>query len=123
MELTERQKLVREKLIECARERRTVSYREASSWVDYNPSPLDIGKLILDPINKHEQSKGRPLLSAIVVQSPDELGFPGTGFIAVAKKLHVFEPSEDDAYLDRIAFLHSEVQRVFDMHARFEDLQ
>ncbi len=123
MELTEKEKLVRKKLIACARERRSVTYTEVSKWLGFDRwrrSLMDILVPILDNINKHEHTKGRPLLTALVVRA--DIGFPSTGFFDVASELDVFKTSADNEYLDRIAFLHSEVQRVFDAHARFEDL-
>ena len=114
MNLDERQEKVRDKLVDCARERRVVTYTEAAGWV--GTTPRAVGRDILDPINRYEHSEGRPLLSALVVRA--EVGFPGSGFFAEASRLGEFKASSDNEYLCRIAFLHSEVQRVFDAHER-----
>ena len=112
MNLDEQQKTVRDKLVQCARERRVVTYTEAAGWV--GTSARAVGPSILDPINRYEHAERRPLLSALVVDA--RVGFPGSGFFAEASRLGVFRSISGDEYLSRVAFLHSEVQRVFDAH-------
>lgn len=54
---------------------------------------------LLDDINRYEVSRGRPLLSAIVV---NETQMPGEGFYRLAKELRLQRPDEDnDAFAIR----------------------
>ena len=112
MSLDAQQRKVRDRLIECARERRAVTYSEIGKMIAMNAR--DVGKEVLDPINEVEHDECRPLLSTLVVDA--RVGFPSRGFFDEASRLRVFKTSEGNEYLDRIAFLHSEVQRVFDAH-------
>ena len=90
MPLTTKQKIVRENLIEVARRGEPVPYEDVGVWIERGPREL--GPL-LDAINRHENSKGRPLLSAFVVRSWE--GKPGDGFWDIAIELDLFEEGED----------------------------
>lgn len=79
---------IHELLREVAREGRTVHYAEVGALLDLrmaNPRHRALLGLILDDIDRHEASAGRPLLAAVVVRK--DLGRPGRGFFACARAL------------------------------------
>ena len=63
-------RVVQEELIQIARRKGLTNYTEAGSWVGLDMS-TDVGRIliaqILDEINIDENSKGHPLLSALVI--------------------------------------------------------
>ena len=107
MNLTADQEKVRRKLIECAREEKTVTYGEVARWI--GTSPASVGRKILDPINEVEIRKRRPMLSALVVNQNHRR--PGFGFFAMAKQHGVQGRDLSDEL-----FWHREIARVFDAH-------
>ena len=111
MNLTADQRKVRRRLIECARQERTVTYGEVAGWVDM--SPESVGRMVLDPINEAEISAGRPMLSALVVNRSH--GRPGSGFFRMAR-----QRGRQGHDLGDELFWHREIALVFDAHKRRE---
>ena len=95
---------VRNKLIEVARNRRTVSYKEIakvmelSPWGDYMSK--ETGR-ILREICDHEHEQGRPMLTAVAMGV--SLDLPGEDFFTMAEKFGKFTGSrwDKEAFWDR----------------------
>ena len=89
-------------LIEAARNRETITYRELARKVGlYGDMPRLFR--ILDDINRDERAAGRPMLSAIVVGAS---GMPGKGFFRLARSLGLYRGIDDRG------FWQEEVRRV-----------
>ena len=103
---------IHNRLVRLAQSRQTTSYTEIAplAGLDMRRSGCrsKIGK-ILDEISVYEHSRGRPLLSAIVLHADD--ASPGPGFFALARTLERY--SGDDERSDR-QFLGSEIKSVWD---------
>jgi hypothetical protein len=91
------------RLVETARQRRTLLYSETGR------SRAVIG-VLLDEINRHENAEGRPLLSVIVVRADTKK--PGDQFWQCATELKRYRPGDD-----RNAFLEAERHAVWDTWA------
>lgn len=74
---------VRNKLIEVARSESLITYGELEAIAELRA--VSIGPLVLDEISRNEASEGRPLLSAVVVNS--DTRSPGDGFYRLASEL------------------------------------
>ncbi len=101
---------IRDMLIKVAWHNNTISYSEVGKVVGLDmANPGERSKLAnaLDEINREEHERGRPLLSAVVVQK--ESGHPGTGFFDLARELGKQKPDENNQ-----VFFANELQRVFD---------
>ena len=101
---------IREMLMKAAGNNNTISYSEVGEVVGLDmANPGERSKLAntLDEINREEHERGRPLLSAVVVQK--ESGHPGTGFFESARELGKQKPDEDNQ-----VFFTNELKRVFD---------
>ncbi len=109
MSLTADQEKVRRKLIERAREEKTVTYGEVASWVGISSRAVGLG--ILDPINEMEIREKKPMLSALVVYR--DSGRPGSGFFGLAKQLGVQAHDLSDEL-----FWHREIAQVFVAHKK-----
>jgi len=88
--------LVYAELITAARYRGMVTYQEVAKLIGF---PLEgnlmgsrIGQL-LGEISEDEVNKGRPMLSAIVINTT---GTPGPGFFALAKQLVKLKDGDDE---------------------------
>ena len=103
-----------EELKRVARSQKTTTYGQIAHLAD-----LDMGRAdhrakmsaILDEISRHEHSLGRPLLSAVVVQS-DGAGngtIPGPGFFTMAKDVGL------QGKLDNVTFFARELTRVHEV--------
>lgn len=97
-----------EELISVARNRTVTYYSEIAPMVGLNmdlpPDRNRIGEL-LDEINRHEHTNGRPLISAIVVQK-DTLR-PGQGFFKLSHVLGLFTGNDKDAfYIQELRKVH-----------------
>ena len=104
---------IRDKLIESAIQKNTISYSDVGEVVGLDmANPGDRTKLgnILDEINREEHENGRPLLSVLVVQK--ESGHPGKGFFELARELSKQKPYEENN-----TFYANELKRVFDCWA------
>ena len=99
-----KEEIVREKLIEVARQRNLITYSEVARLV--GTSPVSVGPLILDRINRREHKEGRPLLSALVVKK-DTRG-PGSGFYELASSLGLYNNK------GRLEYWQQKVQKVYD---------
>ena len=78
MDLTPEQEFVRQKLIEAARRRETVTYGDVGGWVGIEGMALmGIGQTLLDPIAQYEHDQCRPDLTTLVVRA--DTGEPGKG--------------------------------------------
>src|SRR5512141_2862155 len=107
---------LRDKLIETAKARDTVTYGEVAPLAGLDLSRPDDRELVaglLREICLHEHQQGRPLLAAIVVHKDD--GNPGRGFYKLAELLDRY--AGGDAKSDR-AFLEEEQERVWDYWTR-----
>ena len=80
--LTQYVPLARRRLIDLARERRTVYYGEIMK--EFGGSG-HIGK-VLDEVNRQEHASGHPMLSALVIQKGT--GRPSNGFWSLVAELH-----------------------------------
>ena len=102
-----------DRLIELAEDRECRTYGELapSLGLDMNEEPhrREIREL-LDAINRAEHAAGRPLLTALVVQSGT--GMPGPGFFALATRL------DYEVGRDRRAFWERERERVYSYWAQ-----
>jgi len=101
---------IREMLMKAAGNNNTISYSEVGEVVGLDMANHgERSKLAntLDEINREEHERGRPLLSAVVVQK--ESGHPGTGFFESARELGKQKPDEDNQ-----VFFANELKRVFD---------
>lgn len=75
---------VREKLVEVAKRKETISYSDVARIADLHVRDLTLFRL-LDDISTHEHKAGRPLLTAVVVRKGDNM--PGAGFFKLAMRL------------------------------------
>ena len=91
---------LRQRLIQVARRKATVTYSELSP-----SAPRAIGRK-LDQIGSVELADGRPLLTAVVVTK--ETGKSGTGFFALAREWGRFDGNNWNA------FWQQELQAVWD---------
>ncbi|MHC4463824.1 MAG: hypothetical protein ACYS30_20690 [Planctomycetota bacterium] len=101
---------IREMLIKVAGHNNTISYSEVGEVVGLDmANPGERSKLAntLDEINREEHERGRPLLSAVVVQKESQ--HPGRGFFELARELGKQKPNEDNQI-----FFANELKRVFD---------
>ena len=107
-------KQIREMLIKVAGHNNTISYSEVGKVVGLDmANPGERSKLAntLDEINREEHERGRPLLSAVVVQK--DTAHPGTGFFDLARELGKQKPHEEDD----VTFYAKELKSVFDWWA------
>jgi hypothetical protein len=80
-----------------AARQQTVTYEEASKWVELSMATARSAFFqMLDDINREEHCCGRPMLSAVVVNK--ETGMPGKGFFDLARKLGKCGEDEDLFY-------------------------
>lgn len=101
---------LRERLIEAARHRGFVYYKEVAQRLDIVSDRLDHSREManaLDEISIYEHENGRPLLSVVVVHQDDKR--PGQGFFKMAKHTGVQEPATDND-----AFYVHELTRAWD---------
>ena len=103
-----KQATLRERLIEAAQNERLLRYGGIAPSLGLDMSQVadrrEIGQM-LDAINRVEHDAGRPLLSAVVVQT--ETNMPGEGFFPMAERLG-YEVGDDWQ-----AFWAQEVARVY----------
>ncbi len=80
-------------LVEVARHGRTIAYSQTGR-------PRGAIGPILDEINRHEATEGRPMLSVVVVHK--DTTDPGEGFLDCARSLKRFREGDDKkAFVDR----------------------
>lgn len=99
-----------QRLVETAKQGGTVSYSQIAPLAGLDMSnPADRTRMgdILDEISRYEHSKGRPLLSAVVIRA--NLGQPGQGFYSLANELGLY-----DGRTRELEFFVSELNRVHD---------
>lgn len=99
---------VYEKLVQVARERRTVTYVELAQAADLSLSVEDDMTTLghqLDGIAEQEVAAGRPLLAVVVVKENSNM--PGAGLFKFAKQKGLQKKGVDD-----ITFFATELNRV-----------
>lgn len=99
------------KLIEVAREHKTVSYGKIAQIMGIPQSGNYMGRetgQMLGEISQFEHKHKRPLLSAVVVKS--DLKIPGDGFFRLANNLGKFKGGSKQ---DKIEFWKQERQAVY----------
>ena len=84
---------VREKLVEVAKHKETISYSDVARIADLHRHSIALFRL-LDDINKHEHAAGRPLLTAVVISKENSM--PGPGFFKLATRLGHHRDGDDD---------------------------
>lgn len=104
---------VRKRLIQVARQRKTVTYFEVAQWAGFDTN--DLGALeplnaLLNRISLNEHKAGRPLLSVVVVRARE--GTPGDGFYRLARRLNLTDKS------DRYYFVIRETKAVYEFWTR-----
>lgn len=96
-------KNIRERLVEVARARETVTYLTVAQWAGFSTAdgeafePL---RALLSRISTEEHDAGRPLLTVVVVRAHD--GIPGNGFFRLARRLKRTDGSPTDRHFFRI---------------------
>lgn len=102
--------LVYSALIQAARERKLVYYKEIAELIGVPPSGHHMARQVgqvLGEISEDEHGAGRPMLSAIAVA---ESGFAGDGFFILARRLGRLTATE---WIAETAFLREEQRRVY----------
>ena len=92
---------LRQRLIEVAKCRATVSYSEL------RPDAPQTLAVPLDEINRHEHREGRPLLSAVVTHKDGDQ-MSGDGFFRIAWELGEYQEGDPERYW------RQELERVWD---------
>jgi hypothetical protein len=103
---------VRDALIEAARDRRLLTYPDVAAMMGLPGMGYDMGKKVgalADAINRFEQDAGRPMLSALLVQTQSRR--PGEGFYACAIQLGLVTGFADAA--SKRAFWEAERDKVY----------
>ena len=102
------------KLIQVAKDRKTLAYGELAHVADVTVESDDDTKilgLILDNIADHEVKAGRPLLPIVVVSGKTNM--PGGGLFKYAKRKKIQKG-------DDMTFFVTELTRVYDFWAKAE---
>ncbi len=98
------------KLIQVARNRRTINYKEIAEIMGLpergSYMARETGK-ILGKISKYEDTHNRPLLSAVVVR--EDTRIPGEGFFTLARELGELEENMDER-----TFWRRELKMIYD---------
>jgi hypothetical protein len=100
------------RLLEAARNKEGVSYEDLGEMMGLEPGDSrdqEIAQL-LGEINEDEHNNGRPMLSAVAVDSTKKM--PGEGFFNYAKKLGKFDGDTEE---DKRDFWREEIQEVFEI--------
>ena len=100
------------KLLNAARKKEGVSYKEIGQIMGLEAHvdmAKEIGRL-LGEINEDEHNNGRPMLSAVAVEPSTRM--PGEGFFHFAKELNKFQGETDE---DKREFWRDEIQRVYEI--------
>ena len=84
---------VRERLIEVAKHKGTISYSDVARIADLHVRDPTLFR-ILDDISTHEHKAGRPLLTAVVIRQDKRM--PGDGFFKLARRLGLHRVGADD---------------------------
>ena len=103
---------VREALIEAARDRRLLTYPDVAAIMSLPGAGYDMGRKVgamADAINRFERDAGRPMLSALIVQTQSRR--PGEGFYACAIQFGRATGFADD--VSKRAFWESERDKVY----------
>jgi len=124
---------VRAKLIEIARKRKTITYGELMRKFGiprgHRKPGIGIGSVV-GQISEYEHSKGRPLLSVIVVRADSKTkkcpqGHPGGGFLGLdGVPLHLRRSPgafSDPLTIKEQEFIKEEQQRVWDYWKAHDD--
>ncbi|MCK4546936.1 MAG: hypothetical protein KAW17_05775 [Candidatus Eisenbacteria sp.] len=101
---------LRQRLIEAARSRGVLHYKDAARVLHIDWERLDHCQRLfqeLDDISTFEHEQGRPLLSVVVVREEDHR--PGKGFFKMARRCGKQTPQEDDD-----TFFAAELKRTHD---------
>lgn len=98
------------KLIEAAKQRNDVSYKDVAAIIGIhtpgNHMAREVGQ-ILGEISEDENKDGRPMLSAIAVRVT---GVPGEGFFVLAQRLGQLTTTDSDS---QTKFWQNERDKVF----------
>ena len=103
---------VRDALTQAARDRRLLTYPDVAAVMGLPGSGYDMGRkvgAIADAINRSERDAGRPMLSALLVQTQSR--WPGAGFYACAIQLGIATEFSDAA--SKRAFWEAERDKVY----------
>jgi hypothetical protein len=106
--------VVYDKLVQVAKARRTITFRELGQVADMLLDSDDDTKmlgLILDGIADQEVREGRPLLPVLVVNESNNM--PGAGLFKYAKRRNLQKG-------DDLTFFATELKRVYDYWAQAE---
>lgn len=91
--------VIYQELVKVARKKTVTYYSDIADLVgldmDLQQDRNKIGEL-LDAINRHEHSSGRPLITAVVVHKGELI--PGEGFFKLARALGLFDGVDRDKY-------------------------
>jgi hypothetical protein len=104
--------VVYDKLVEVAKARRTITFRELGQIADMRFDSEDDTKmlgLVLDNIGDQEIAAGRPLLPVVVVSESNNM--PGAGLFKYARRKKLLKG-------DDLTFFATELRRVYDFWAR-----
>ena len=102
-------------LIEVARNRGTTTYQRIAEIIEMPMSGSYMGREVGDvigAISANEVEHGRPMLSAIVVNTR---GFPGEGFYWLAEEKGLYNPAD---YANPEDFWHEEQAKVYETWKR-----
>lgn len=110
------QSALRRILESCARERRTVTYRELAQRAEI-PPPQTIHKLTeaLEAMMRRDHAKGEPLLAALVV-SRGAAGLPQRGFFELLRALGRYDGPGDGPQAE--AAFRAELELAWDFWGR-----
>ena len=97
---------IRERLIEVAKRKETIFYKEVGGIVDLHHRDPNLHQ-ILDDINRREHEARRPLLTAVVVHATGDR-MPGKGFFKLATQLGRHRAADD-----RTLYWMWELERVY----------
>jgi hypothetical protein len=101
---------VHDLLVQAASRNRTVYYGQIGRLMGLEPGETltrEVGH-ILGEINEEEHGKGKPMLSAVVINAVEKT--PGEGFFRLAEKLDKYHGSTEQ---DRMDFWREELQKVY----------
>ena len=107
MDLSPEQEFVRQKLIQTARKKDTVTYSDVGGWLGWSGQALRaVGRHLLDPVAQYEHDHCRPDLTVLVVRA--DTGEPGEGHGDLPMQWGLLLEGED-----RLQYWRFELRRVY----------